>query len=128
MKAASGGLGSRGHGRPTQATVAAAAGVTSMTVSRFLRAPHAVAPATAARIEAALADTDYAAIARGFGCYGEVVTLAEDVAGAISRALASGLPAVLDCHTQFLPHPAMPLFGSMNRYGFDAITGIQTGR
>jgi thiamine pyrophosphate-dependent acetolactate synthase large subunit-like protein len=65
-----------------------------------------------------LADTDYAAIAKGFGCYGERVTTPEEVSPAIARALASGLPAVLDCHTRFVPHPAGPMFGSMNRYGF----------
>jgi thiamine pyrophosphate-dependent acetolactate synthase large subunit-like protein len=69
-----------------------------------------------------LEGTDYAAIARGFGCYGERVTRAEDVAPAIARALASGLPAVLDCITRFVPHPAGPMFGSMNRFGFDALT------
>lgn len=69
-----------------------------------------------------LEGTDYAAIARGFGCYGEVVNRAGDVAQALSRALTSGLPAVLDCRTQFLPHPAAPYFGSMNRFGFDALT------
>jgi acetolactate synthase-1/2/3 large subunit len=66
--------------------------------------------------------TDYAAIARGFGCFGEVVTRADDLAPAMARALASGLPAVLDCHTRFVPHPASPQFGSMNRFGFDALT------
>ena len=66
--------------------------------------------------------TDYAAVARGFGCHGEVVLRAQDVAPALARAIASGLPAVIDCRTQFLPHPAMPMFGSMNRYGFDALT------
>ena len=71
----------------------------------------------------ALEGTDYAAIARGFGCHGEVVTRAQHVAPAIARALASGLPAVLDCRTRFVPHPAMPMFGAMNRYGFDALTG-----
>ena len=70
----------------------------------------------------ALEETDYAAVARGFGCHGEVVTRAQDVGPAIERALASGLPAVLDCRTKFIPHPAMPLFGSMNRFGFDALT------
>ncbi len=71
-----------------------------------------------------LEETDYAAIARGFGCHGEVVTRAGDVGPAIARAIASGLPAVIDCRTRFLPHPAMPLFGSMNRYGFDALTRV----
>ena len=69
-----------------------------------------------------LAGTDYAAIARGFGCYGERVDDAADVPAAIAHAQASGLPAVLDCRTKFLPHPAAPAFGSMNRYGFDALT------
>ncbi|MEJ8858742.1 thiamine pyrophosphate-binding protein [Variovorax robiniae] len=69
-----------------------------------------------------LSDTDYAAIARGFGCFGETVKRAEDVAPAMARALASGLPAVLDCHTRFVPHPAGPAFGAMNRFGFEALT------
>ena len=37
----------------------------------------------------------------------------------IERALASGLPAVIDCRTRFEPHPCMPAFGAMNRYGFE---------
>ena len=72
----------------------------------------------------ALEGSDYAAIARGFGCHGETVTRAGDVAGAIERALASNLPAVLDCRTRFVPHPSMPGFGSMNRYGFEALTRV----
>ena len=68
---------------------------------------------------ASLEDTDYATIARGFGCHGEVVTRAQDIGPAIERAIASGLPAVLDCRTRFVPHPASPLFGSMNRFGFN---------
>ena len=69
-----------------------------------------------------LEGSDYAAIARGFGCHGETVTRAGDVAAALRRALESGLPAVLDCRTRFVPHPCMPGFGSMNRYSFDALT------
>jgi thiamine pyrophosphate-dependent acetolactate synthase large subunit-like protein len=71
-----------------------------------------------------LAGTDYAAIARGFGCYGERVNNVAQVAPAMARALASGLPAVLDCRTHFVPHPCLPQFGSMNRYGFDALTRV----
>ncbi|MCR0983345.1 thiamine pyrophosphate-binding protein [Roseomonas populi] len=67
-----------------------------------------------------LEGTDYAAIARGFGCHGEVLTRAEEVSPALARARASGLPAVLDCRTRFVPHPCMPAFGRMNRYGFEA--------
>ncbi|MGV3572710.1 MAG: thiamine pyrophosphate-binding protein [Ramlibacter sp.] len=72
----------------------------------------------------ALEGTDYAAIARGFGCHGELVTRAEEVGPAMRRALGSGLPAVLDCRTRFVPHPAAPLFGSMNRYGFGALAAV----
>lgn len=69
-----------------------------------------------------LEDTDYAAIARGFGCHGETVTEAQQVAGAMRRALASGLPAVLDCRTRFVPHPAVGQFASMNKYSFDSLS------
>ncbi|MBK7062575.1 MAG: LacI family DNA-binding transcriptional regulator [Rubrivivax sp.] len=49
----------RGHGRVTLQDVAEAAGVTSITVSRFLREPVMVAEDTAARIRSALAATGY---------------------------------------------------------------------
>lgn len=51
----------RGHGRATLADVAAAAGVTAITVSRYLREPHRVSAATAATIAQALATTGYVA-------------------------------------------------------------------
>ncbi|OVZ59109.1 carboligase [Pigmentiphaga sp. NML080357] len=70
---------------------------------------------------ASLAGTDYAAIARGFGCHGETVSQPGDLAPALARALVAEVPAVLDCRTAFVPHPAMPAFGSMNRYGFEAL-------
>ncbi len=69
----------------------------------------------------ALDGTDYAATARGFGCHGETVTVPAQFEPALARALASGLPAVIDCRVRFEPHPALPAFGSMNRYGFDAL-------
>jgi acetolactate synthase-1/2/3 large subunit len=69
-----------------------------------------------------LAATDYAAIARGFGCHGETVGRADELAPAVDRARASGLPAVIDCRTEFVPHPCMASFGRMNRYSFDALT------
>lgn len=49
----------RGHGRVTLQDVARAAGVTSITVSRYLREPAVVAADTAERIRRALADTGY---------------------------------------------------------------------
>ena len=71
----------------------------------------------------ALDGTDYAAIARGFGCHGETLTSPGQLAAALDRARRSGLPAVIDCPTRFEPHPAMPAFGRMNRYGFEALVG-----
>ncbi len=70
----------------------------------------------------ALDSTDYAAIARGFGCHGETVDDTRGLPAALARARSSGLPAVIDCHTRFVPHPAGPAFGNMNRYGWDALT------
>ena len=64
-----------------------------------------------------LAGTDYAAIAAGFGGYGEVVERIEDVQPAIRHAIASGLPAVIDCRVRFEPHPAMPHFAKMSSAG-----------
>ncbi|WP_088278884.1 LacI family DNA-binding transcriptional regulator [Ideonella sp. A 288] len=49
----------RGHGRPTLQDVATLAGVTSITVSRFLREPAIVAAPTAERIREALSETGY---------------------------------------------------------------------
>ena len=49
----------RGHGRATLADVAAAAGVTAITVSRYLREPQRVAADTAAGIATALRQTGY---------------------------------------------------------------------
>lgn len=47
-------------------------------------------------VGAFLGDVDYAAIARGFGCYGKRVERAEDIEPAFREAQAAGLPAVLD--------------------------------
>ena len=49
----------RGHGRITLQDVAEAAGITKITVSRYLREPSRVAPDTAQRIMHALAATGY---------------------------------------------------------------------
>ena len=67
-----------------------------------------------------LEGTDYAAIARGFGGFGEVVTRREDIRGALARALDSALPAVLDCRTRFEAHPGLPEFGKMGAAGLPA--------
>ncbi|MBB4194463.1 thiamine pyrophosphate-dependent acetolactate synthase large subunit-like protein [Rhizobium aethiopicum] len=58
-----------------------------------------------------LSGTDYAEIAKGFGCFGEVVTDLDEFPAAFARAVASNLPAVLDVRVGFVPHPQMPAFG-----------------
>lgn len=63
----------------------------------------------------ALQDTDYAAIARGFGCHGQTVSTPEALGPAIEAALASGLPTVIDCRVAFIPHPSMPQFGAIGK-------------
>ncbi|HLH68930.1 MAG TPA: thiamine pyrophosphate-binding protein [Candidatus Dormibacteraeota bacterium] len=62
---------------------------------------------------AALEGTDYAAIARAFGCFGERVTQPEEIRPAVMRALGSGLPAVLDVRVVFEDFPALGAFRRM---------------
>lgn len=59
------------------------------------------------RVGAMLGDIDYAAVARGFGCYGRRVERAEDIAPSFREARSSGLPAVLDvvCDPDTFPEP-----------------------
>jgi thiamine pyrophosphate-dependent acetolactate synthase large subunit-like protein len=64
-----------------------------------------------------LTGTDYAALARGLSCHGEQVDHPDQVAPAYARARASGLPAVIDCRTRFVPHPMMAAFGATNMVG-----------
>ena len=49
----------RGHGRPTLHDVAEVAGVTQITVSRFLRSPELLAPETAERVRQAVESVGY---------------------------------------------------------------------
>jgi acetolactate synthase-1/2/3 large subunit len=60
----------------------------------------------------ALEGPDHVAIARAFGCHAERVTTAAEVGPALQRALASGLPAVIDVPTRLVPHPGLPRFGA----------------
>lgn len=57
-----------------------------------------------------LEETDYAAIAEGFGCFGARVNHPDGLSTAFAEAVASGLPAVLDCRVAFVPHPMMANF------------------
>jgi acetolactate synthase-1/2/3 large subunit len=62
-----------------------------------------------------LGGTDYAAIARAFGCHGERIEQPEQVHPALERALASGLPAVIDAQVGFEAHPGMRRFAAAGR-------------
>ena len=66
-------------------------------------------------LDTALTGTDYAAVAQAFGCHGEWVTDVEQIRPALDRAVASGLPAVLDVRVRFVPHPALARFAAMGR-------------
>ena len=85
----------RGHGRVTLQDVAQAAGVTSITVSRFLREPAIVAEDTAARIRTALSQTGYVPnkqaglLASGSGNI--VAALLPNLANSIFAETAQGL-------------------------------------
>ncbi|GGL81052.1 thiamine pyrophosphate-binding protein [Wenxinia marina] len=62
--------------------------------------------------ETDLSGTDYAAIARGFGCVGHTVRSEEEFRAALSACLAEDRPSLIDCLTTFQPHPAMKYFGA----------------
>jgi acetolactate synthase I/II/III large subunit len=53
-------------------------------------------------------DTDFAQIARAFGCFGEVVDKPGDFKKAFEQAMASELPAVIDCRTEFAAQALTP--------------------
>lgn len=55
--------------------------------------------------------TDYATMAKGFGCYSEKITKPEDIKPALARAIESKKPAVLDVDIAFETPPAMKLIG-----------------
>ena len=85
----------RGHGRVTLQDVAQAAGVTAITVSRFLREPAIVASDTAERIRVALSQTGYVPnkqaglLASGTGNI--VAALLPNLANSIFAETAQGL-------------------------------------
>ncbi|MFO1329233.1 MAG: LacI family DNA-binding transcriptional regulator [Rubrivivax sp.] len=89
----------RGHGRVTLQQVAQAAGVTSITVSRYLREPAVVAADTAERIRAALSATGYVpnkqAGLLASGVSNIVAALLPNLANSIFAETAQGLSAGL---------------------------------
>ncbi len=89
----------RGHGRITLRDVAEAAGVTAITVSRFLREPALVAGETAERIREALAQTGYVpnkqAGQLASGVSNIVAALLPNLANSIFAETAQGLSDTL---------------------------------
>ncbi len=92
----------RSHGRATLADVAAAAGVTSITVSRYLRQPHRVAAATAHNVAQALATTGYlpnkqagVLASGGAGASRMVAALIPSIANSIFAETVQGLAETL---------------------------------
>lgn len=89
----------RGHGRITLRDVASAAGVTPITVSRFLREPAMVAGDTAQRIRQALAETGYVpnkqAGLLASGVSNIVAALLPNLANSIFAETAQGLSDTL---------------------------------
>ena len=53
-------------------------------------------------------ETDFAQIARAFGCFGVTVDKPQDFKKAFEQAMASDLPAVIDCRTEFASQAPMP--------------------
>jgi len=53
-------------------------------------------------------ETDFAQIARAFGCFGVTVDKPQDFKKAFEQAMASDLPAVIDCRTAFASQAPMP--------------------
>ncbi len=62
-----------------------------------------------------LPPTNYAEIARGFGCYGEKVEKPEDIKPALQRAIDSKKPAVIDVSIAFETPPPMRLLAQYKK-------------
>ncbi|MEQ9510726.1 MAG: thiamine pyrophosphate-binding protein, partial [Alloalcanivorax xenomutans] len=64
-----------------------------------------------------LSTVDFAAVARGFGCYAEDVSEHREIPAAVQRALDSGRPAVLNIGVDFTPHPVDVLWANVSLEG-----------
>lgn len=67
---------------------------------------------------AKLSGVDFAAVARGFGCQGERVDRFDDLAPALTRALAAPGPVLLDVAADFTPHPMDQFWLDVVLHGF----------
>ena len=64
-------------------------------------------------IDVDFGDTNFAEIAKGFGCYGERITDPNEIKPAMQRALDSKLPAVLDVIIDFITPEERPMLMEM---------------
>jgi thiamine pyrophosphate-dependent acetolactate synthase large subunit-like protein len=64
-------------------------------------------------IDVDLPDFDFAKCAEGFGCYGEIVSEANELKAALARAKASNKPAVLDVKSAQTMSDGTKLMASM---------------
>ncbi len=60
-------------------------------------------------IDVDFSDTNFAEIAKGFGCFGERVTDPNEIKGALQRARNSKLPAIIDVITKSVAHDVSKL-------------------
>jgi len=65
-----------------------------------------------------LSTVDFAAIAKGFGCYAEDVSTLKDIPAAVQRAMDSGRPSVLNIGVDYTPHPMDFLWPNIILEGF----------
>ncbi len=66
-----------------------------------------------------LTDVDFAAVAKGFGCHGETVTVLDDLAPAFARACAAGGPAVINVVVDFAEHPMDYIWPTIVLHGME---------
>jgi acetolactate synthase-1/2/3 large subunit len=71
---------------------------------------------------AEFAPVDHAAIARACGCHGERVTSPSEVKPALERAIASGLPALIDLIVDPLSHPPLSMF---DKYSEEQVAALK---
>lgn len=57
------------------------------------------------RLGPSMVDTDFSRVATAYGCSGERITRIDELKGAIERALASPVAAVIDIPVSFVSHP-----------------------
>ena len=72
-----------------------------------------------------LGNIDYAAVARGFGCFGKPVERAADIEPSFREAQASGLPAVLDVWVDQYTFPETLASFAVHDFGYVRLNPVQ---